>query len=149
MMKVEAARVLAVQAHQGHLDRYGRPYIDHPLRVAQHPSLQGDELLVAAGLLHDTVEHGRVTWQEVRDAGADAELLGLLDAITKRPTEHEADYLLRVARHPRAVMLKRVDLLDKLSEPYAQGLSAGEIDALHATVVRRLATMLEVLLCRC
>jgi len=149
MMKVEAARELAVQAHYGHLDRYGRPYIDHPLRVAQHRSLQGDEMLIAAGLLHDTVEQGRASWQQVRDAGADAELLALLDALTRRASECEADYLLRVTRHPQAVRLKRVDLLDKLSPPYTQGLSAGQIEVLHAAVVRRLATILEVLLCRC
>jgi (p)ppGpp synthase/HD superfamily hydrolase len=148
-MKVEAARELAVQAHYGHFDRYGRPYIDHPLRVAQHRSLQGDDMLVAAGLLHDTVEQGRATWQEVRDAGANAELLALLDALTRRAGECEADYLLRVTRHPQAVRLKRVDLLDKLSPPYTHGLSAGQIKVLHAAVVRRLATILEVLLCRC
>ena len=149
MMTVEAARELAVQAHSGHLDRYGRPYIGHPLRVAQHRSLQGETMLVVAGLLHDTVEQGRATWQEVRDAGADAELLALLDALTQRPGECEADYLLRVTRHPRAVMLKRVDLLDKLSTPYTQGLSACEVERLHAAVVRRLSTILEVLLSRC
>jgi (p)ppGpp synthase/HD superfamily hydrolase len=140
-MGVEAAERFAVRAHRGHVDAYGRPFIDHPRRVAAHTSLQHDEVLVAAALLHDAVEKGGATWAEVRDAGADDELLTILDSLTQRVGELTGDYLARVALEPRAVLVKRVDLLDKLSARYTSGLATRDRNAVRIEAARRLALL--------
>ncbi len=70
----------AARAHSGDYRKGTRiPYIIHPLNVAKF-LIESDcpEHVVAAGILHDTLEDTRVTFEEIRDAfGSEvAELVG-------------------------------------------------------------------------
>src|SRR4030095_7906728 len=61
----------------------GSPYIEHPLAVGQLLYLAGcREEVVAAGLLHDTVEH--------TDAGYDAETIFAADKVVSTQTLRRA-----------------------------------------------------------
>jgi (p)ppGpp synthase/HD superfamily hydrolase len=65
---VQKALAVAAAAHQGQVRKgSGRPYILHPVAVAQLLAEAGcgDEV-VAAGLLHDTLEDTRLTLGELR-----------------------------------------------------------------------------------
>ncbi|MEW5933042.1 MAG: GTP pyrophosphokinase [Bacillota bacterium] len=110
---LESAIVLAVGAHRGQKDRAGAPYILHPLRVGL--SLR-DPLEVMAGVLHDAVEDGGVTLEQLRHAGFPAEVVEALDALTRRPGETYGDYLVRVKANPLALRVKLADLRDNLDE---------------------------------
>ena len=76
---------MARRAHAGQPRRGsdGRPFIDHPMAVAERlaENRQGDDVL-AAGLLHDVVEKSEIGAAEVRDAFGDA-VGGLVEAMTE------------------------------------------------------------------
>ncbi len=67
---VRAAYDMAREAHAGQIRNAsgGRPYIDHPVAVAEHLSehLSGEEVLAAA-LLHDVVEDSELEIEDVRE----------------------------------------------------------------------------------
>ena len=77
---IEKAYKFAEAAHQGQVRRSGEPYIIHPLAVAQILADLGmGPLVVAAGLLHDTVEDTDYTLGELRAEFGDRLPVVLLD----------------------------------------------------------------------
>lgn len=109
----EEALLLAVTAHRGQKDKGGAPYVLHPLRVML--SL-GEPAEMIAAVLHDTVEDGGLTLEELRRKGFPDEVVCALDALTRRPGESYADYLGRVRENPIAMRVKVADLEDNLDE---------------------------------
>lgn len=112
---VAKARMIARAAHEGQVDKAGRPYIEHPERVALALQSNGaDDLTIAAGWLHDAVEDTDVTLDDI------AVLLGLggsevamiVEALTHRPHEPLEDYWDRIRSNPDAVVVKLADLDD-------------------------------------
>ncbi|HEX8947034.1 MAG TPA: HD domain-containing protein [Candidatus Paceibacterota bacterium] len=65
---VEKALVLALKAHEGQTRKEAStPYIVHPVRVAILLARYGfDDVIVAAGLVHDVVEDTSVSLEDVR-----------------------------------------------------------------------------------
>jgi (p)ppGpp synthase/HD superfamily hydrolase len=109
---LDAAIQLARQAHEGQLDKSGRPYIAHPLRVMG--TLRGEHERMAA-VLHDVVEDTWVTLADLKDAGCPEEVLAAVAAISKQPGEDQETYLARVAANPIARAVKRADIADNMS----------------------------------
>ena len=73
----------AVNQHSSQRRKSGEPYIIHPLAVAQILADLGmGPLVVAAGLLHDTVEDTDYTLDECRAEFGDT-VTGLVDGVTK------------------------------------------------------------------
>ncbi|MBT1165222.1 RelA/SpoT family protein [Bifidobacterium simiarum] len=73
----------AVRQHAPQRRKSGEPYIIHPLAVAQILADLGmGPLVVAAGLLHDTVEDTDYTLEECRKEFGDT-VTGLVDGVTK------------------------------------------------------------------
>jgi (p)ppGpp synthase/HD superfamily hydrolase len=103
---------LARRAHEGQLDKGGRPYIGHPLRVMGRVS--GDRERMVA-VLHDVVEDTDVTTDDLAEAGCPSEVLQAVDAISRRPGEDHDVYLARVAANDLALLVKRADIADNCS----------------------------------
>ena len=65
--KVNVAFLFALRVHGKQTRKDGKPYIVHPFSVATELAKNGaDEELICAGLLHDTIEDGGVTPEELR-----------------------------------------------------------------------------------
>ena len=71
-------RALEFAAHkhreQKRKDVNASPYINHPIQLANVLVLEGrvsDPVVIAAALLHDTIEDTQTTWQELRGAFGD------------------------------------------------------------------------------
>lgn len=78
---LEKAIEIAVEAHRGQLDKAGKIYILHPLRVM----LRGrDETEMIVGILHDVVEDTPVTLDMLRLEGFSKEVLDALSLHHKR-----------------------------------------------------------------
>jgi hypothetical protein len=130
---------IARRAHEGQLDKSGRPYIGHPLRVMGLVATEHERMVA---VLHDVVEDTSVTIDDLASAGCPAEVLSAVDAISKRPGEERDTYLARVAGNPLALVVKRADIADnsspdrmaRLDEPTQQRLSTK-----YATALRLLA----------
>ena len=108
---IEDAILLAARAHRGQVDKAGEPYILHPLRVMLRLKDEADRI---AAVLHDVIEDTGITEESLRDQGYSEEVLGALDALTRRQGESYADFIERVAGNPLARRVKLADLADNL-----------------------------------
>lgn len=114
---VEAARLIALDAHHGQVDKVGRDYIEHPQRVAAAVAHLGPRH-EASGWLHDVVEDSEWTLADIADFGADCntpfppEVLTAVAALTKEPGEPYLDAVRRAAADPIARAVKLADNAD-------------------------------------
>jgi (p)ppGpp synthase/HD superfamily hydrolase len=108
---IEDAIVLAAQSHRGQVDKAGAPYILHPLRVMLRLKDEADRI---AAVLHDVLEDAGITVEFLRERGYREEVLGALDALTRREGESYADFIERVAGNPLARRVKLADLADNM-----------------------------------
>ena len=122
---VEAARLLATQAHSGQTDKAGLPYITHPMRVAGR--LVTPEAQVV-GWLHDTVEDTTVTLSEI-EARFGPDTAAAVDAISRRDGEAWSDYLDRVAANPVARQAKISDLISDYAQLLAYRGEEGRMES--------------------
>jgi GTP diphosphokinase / guanosine-3',5'-bis(diphosphate) 3'-diphosphatase len=112
---LEGAFRMARAAHQGP-SRRGDTDIDHPVAVAQLLSERGfDEEVVAAALLHDTIEDTTLSLGEIA-ARFGPEVAELVAEMTENPMiesypARKAEARSRVARDPRAAAIYAADKL--------------------------------------
>lgn len=109
MELMEKALEIAMKAHDGQEDKAERPYIEHPMTVAEKMETE-DEKIVA--LLHDVVEDSDISIGYLRKEGFSEEILSAVDSITKRKSEGEEypEYIERLKKNPLAVRVKLADL---------------------------------------
>lgn len=120
---------VARRAHEGQLDKAGRPYIGHPLRVMG--AVTGEHERMTA-VLHDVVEDTEVTLTDLAAAGCPIAVLDAIAAISKRPGEDVRAYLARVVANPIARTVKRADIADNLSPDRLARLDADTRERLRA-----------------
>jgi len=111
MSTLKRAYQLAVKYHEGQVDKLGKPYVEHPIRVMKQCGNE-DEKIVA--LLHDIVEDTPVTFADLRQEGFDKHIIKAIDCITHREGESYHEYLNRVKSNPIATWVKRYDLQDNM-----------------------------------
>ncbi len=116
---VEKAYEFSKKAHASHTRYSGEPYFIHPAAVAKVLAEYGmDAATIAAGLLHDTVEDGLASREEIeKEFGSD--VLFLVDGVTKlgrhkyRGAERHAESLRRLlvatASDIRVLIVKLAD----------------------------------------
>jgi hypothetical protein len=134
------AEALAARLLAGLTTSLAEPQIDHARRVAAAVEGYGDQRLVAAAFLHDVLEKSGITADELRDLTRDAEVVELVEVLSKADDEPYADYLARCAAHPAARVLKRVDLADKLIAD-TSGVPDGTARLVRREARRRLAAL--------
>ncbi len=108
---LERAISIAVDAHRGKQDRYGAPYILHPLRVMARVSTP-EEKVVA--ILHDVVEDTRWTFEDLESEGFPLGVISALKCLTKQEGEDYDDFVERSASNPLARRVKLADLEDNM-----------------------------------
>jgi hypothetical protein len=109
----QVADSLAARLLGGSRTRMGGLSISHARRVAARVRAKG-ELVFAVALLHDVIEKGRTTAEDLLVATGDARLVELVVILTRDEWESEEEYLSRCAADPIALQVKRADLEDKL-----------------------------------
>ncbi|WP_260962747.1 GTP pyrophosphokinase [Pseudomonas citri] len=111
MSILDAAIALAARVHAGQVDKAGKPYILHPLRLMM--AFDGlEEQLVS--LLHDVVEDGDVTLDELRALGIPETAVTAIDCLSKRPGEAYEQFIARIRPNPLATKVKIADIRDNL-----------------------------------
>jgi hypothetical protein len=135
---LEDAVAIATAAHDGQVDKSGRPYIGHPLRVMA--AVTGEHERMVA-VLHDVVEDTAVTAADLLARGCPPEVVDAVVALSHRPGEPQEDYLRRVAANPLAVTVKRADIGDNLSPARLARLDAATRDRLKAKYARALGLL--------
>jgi (p)ppGpp synthase/HD superfamily hydrolase len=141
------AALHARTAHAGQMDKQGRDYWDFHLWpvVARLRMVDADEVVIAAGWLHDVIEDTHYTAATLRTVGIPEEVIEIVEVMTRRPDETYQEYVERVARHPRARQVKLADNavnLGGLDDLAALGPAhAAEADRLRPRYVRARAAL--------
>lgn len=124
---------LACRLNTGQVDKSGRPYIEHLSRVFLRVQAAGGDLTQQiASLLHDAIEDGKVSAEQLLWLGLPSDAVELVVILTKRKGQRYEDYLGCVKRSPAALVVKLADLDDN-SDPE-------RLAALPEAVAQRLRT---------
>ena len=112
MSTLERAIQIATEAHKGQLDKAGRDYIGHPLRVMEMGKTEDEKIV---GVLHDVIEDTDWTFEMLEAEGFSREVIEALKCVTKL-SENESydDFIERVKKNPLAVAVKINDLTDNM-----------------------------------
>ncbi|WP_394613054.1 phosphohydrolase [Lentzea sp. JNUCC 0626] len=140
MFTLEDAIALATSAHDGQVDKSGRPYIGHPLRVMA--SVTGEHEQMTA-VLHDVIEDTWVTAEDLASRGCPEVVVDAVVALSHLPEEPQEDYLRRVAANPLALSVKRADIGDNLSPARMARLDDATQERLKAKYARALGLLAE------
>ena len=122
---IDAAYVLAMQAHGNQRRDNGDPYITHPVAVAD--ILAGyrlDTASIATGLLHDVIEDTPIKLLDI-EARFGKEIAGLVDGVTKltrlelqsdrtKQAENFRKLVLAMSRDIRVLLVKLADRLHNM-----------------------------------
>jgi (p)ppGpp synthase/HD superfamily hydrolase len=112
MSTLDRAIQIAMKAHKGQTDRYGNPYILHPLRVMSMGRTDEERIV---GVLHDVVEDSDWTFEDLRKEGYSKRIVDALDCVTKRSDNEDYDvFLERTRKNPLSVRVKLNDLIDNM-----------------------------------
>lgn len=108
---LEIAIKIAANAHSGQVDKGGQPYILHPLRVMMSLIDEKDKII---GVLHDTVEDTDVTYEYLKEAGFDDEIIEGIKSVTRNKGETYNQFIDRVSLNPRGKRVKLADIEDNM-----------------------------------
>ena len=112
MSTLQRAIEIATQAHKGQVDKSGKEYIGHPLRVMEMGKTEEEKIV---GVLHDVVEDTDWTFERLEAEGFSKEVIDALRCVTKvSENENYDDFIERVKTNPLAVAVKINDLSDNM-----------------------------------
>ncbi len=122
---IEKAFEYAKQLHEGQSRLSGEPFIIHPLAVAELlADIEQDQVTIAAGLLHDVIEDGKVDQKAVAERFG-TEIAYLVEGVTKlgqivfesrevRQAENFRKMLLAMGEDIRVIVIKLADRLHNM-----------------------------------
>ena len=112
MSTLERAIEIATEAHQGQLDKAGKDYIGHPLRVMAMGRTVDEKIV---GVLHDVIEDSDWTFGMLQNEGFSPEVIEALWCVTKTSeNENYDDFIDRIMKNPLATAVKLNDLTDNM-----------------------------------
>ena len=114
---LDKALAFATEKHKGQVDDSGKPYINHPIAVAEIVRcVTKDEEVIAAAFLHDVLEDTDATYEELKSEFG-FRVADLVNEVTK-----EGKNFFPRLHTQRAVLLKLADRMHNISrmEPWTQ-----------------------------
>ena len=109
---LDRAKEIARAAHEGQVDKAGKPYIEHPMRVMKMGKSMEEKI---AGVLHDVVEDSEWTFEMLEKEGIPKDVMDALRCVTKLSEDEDYDHFIaRVKTNPLAVKVKLNDLKDNM-----------------------------------
>lgn len=103
--------MLAKEKHRHQVDKGGKPYIYHPIRVARRCATVKEKMVA---IMHDLVEDTDVTLDFLHSIGIPADVVEAVDAMTKRSGEEYMDFVVRCSQNAIARRVKMADISDNL-----------------------------------
>lgn len=109
---LEKAIAIAVEAHRGQIDKAGKPYILHPMRVMLAGKTE-EEMI--CGILHDVIEDTPVSIEMLKEEGFSDTILDALARLTHDRSVPYQVYIEAIPPNPLAIQVKLYDLHDNLN----------------------------------
>ncbi len=141
-ISLDGAIDIATLAHKDQRDKGGDPYITHPLRVMRAVAPYGLKYQVS-GVLHDVVEDTWLTLEYLRQLGINGSVLGMVEALTKRPGEDYDSAIARVRANNDALIVKIADNRDNSNERRLARLPSDQGQYFREKYDRALAQLLD------
>ena len=110
----------ATKTLQGINDCSGKPMIEHALRMVDRVDTQ-DEKIIA--VLHDVVEEGGCSFQELKKEGFSQTVLEGVDVLTRRPNMKYFDYIDDISTNVMAAKVKLAELAENKDQDRVNKLS--------------------------
>ncbi len=121
---IQKAYDFALKAHEGQLRKSGEPYFNHVFETAKIlASLKMSPITIVAGFLHDSIEDGVATEEQIRNEFGD-EVLFLVNGVTKigkvryygaeKYVENLRKFLTATAEDIRVLIIKLADRLHNM-----------------------------------
>lgn len=123
----EKAMQIAEKVHSSQVDKGGKPYINHPVRVERMCSRQEDRLVA---LLHDTVEDGDIASEYLLMVGFPQEVVDAVLSVSRKRGEDYFDFILRCKENPIGRRVKIADLKDNMDITRLNELTEKDIERL-------------------
>lgn len=111
MSTLETAIKIAVDAHTGQVDKAGKPYILHPLRVMFSMDTDNEQIVA---VLHDVVEDTDWTFGRLREVGFPEDVLDAIYSVTRQAGESYMEFIRRAGQNEVGRKVKMADLKDNL-----------------------------------
>ena len=105
--KTKLALNLCFDAHKDQKDKSGQPYVFHPFHLAEQMS---DEATTIVALLHDVVEDGDYTIDDVKAMGFSDEVVEAIKLMTHEKDVPYMEYVAKIKQNPVARVVKLADL---------------------------------------
>ena len=121
------AITIALRAHEGQVDKAGRPYASHIMRVTEMCNTLDEKI---TGALHDIVEDTQWTFEMLYDEGFPKHIVDAVECLTRREGEDYFDYISRVKENELASRVKINDLNDNMDPRRCEELSDLNIERL-------------------
>jgi (p)ppGpp synthase/HD superfamily hydrolase len=120
MNLIDISLKIAIEAHEGQIDKAGKPYILHPIRLMLKMK---DDKALSAAILHDVVEDSDITEEDLRNRGIPDDVIDAVLCLTKRENESYDVFLERVLKNNIATIVKIADIEDNMNILRLQNLS--------------------------
>lgn len=108
---LEKALRIAVEAHAGQMDKAGKPYIFHRLRMCCR-CFTDEEKIVA--FLHDTIEDTEVTAEDLHSEGFPRNIVDAILSVSRDENESYENFVKRTRLNPLGRAVKLHDLEDNM-----------------------------------
>ncbi len=129
-MNLAIAIALAAEGFKNKTDKSGEPYILHCLRVMYNLHTKDHELLIIA-ILHDCVEDGVCTQQDLAEMGFSDRVLQAVYLLTHRKEVPYMDYIKTLSNNNDARLVKLADLKDNSDITRLKGLTKADFDRME------------------
>lgn len=125
-----SAIALAATAHENQIDKGGKAYILHPIRMMMRLRTN-DEELMAIAVLHDVIEDSNTNCRDLMEMGYSVRIIAGVDALTRKDDETYDQFIKRCAQNRDAKVVKREDLRDNSDITRLKGLRQKDFERLE------------------
>lgn len=121
---LETALEIAKNAHSGQVDKVGKLYINHPIKVSNLCTTKEAKIV---GLLHDVVEDTYVTLDDLKEHFS-SDIIEAIRLVTKTENYDPSEYYLNIKKNKIAREVKMADLTHNMDLSRYDGLEITEKD---------------------
>lgn len=125
MQLIERAVNIALEAHKGQVDKAGKPYILHLIRLMMDFET---EIEMTAAVLHDVLEDSQFTAEDLKKEGIPDEAIELIQCLTRKSNESYEDYIKRIALNKKAAQIKIKDIQDNMDIARLDSIGKKELE---------------------
>ena len=129
-MSFDKAMFFAAKGHLGQRDKGGHAYILHVMRVAMRLRTNDEELMSIA-VMHDLVEDGHITFQELVEAGFSDRVINGLRCLTHQAGDTYEEYIEKMRGNLDALLVKREDLRDNSDITRLKGVREKDFERMN------------------